>query len=130
MRSLDLTAVSSSLSSLSSEADEDEKAHADEDRRHNNDVGHDLAVEAADVPAVQHHDLAHVEEQQLDEVHELRHGIRHDDVEDVARLAQDLIEADEDAQVGDDAEVLKHAEGAGDHGAAHDQYREEEPNHE
>ena len=88
---------------------------------------YDLAVEAADVPAVQHHDLAHVEEQQLDEVHELRHGIWHDNVEDVARLTQDLIEADEDAQIGDDAEVLKHADGAGDHGTADNECATEQP---
>ena len=91
---------------------------------------HDLAVEAADVPAVQHHDLAHVEEQQLDEVHELWHWEREDEVEDIARLAQDLIKANEDAQVRDDAEVLKHAEGTGDHGAAHTQRGEGQAHHE
>ena len=76
---------------------------------------YDLAIEAADVPAVQHHDLAHVEEQQLDEVDQLGHRERKDQVEDIARLAQDLIEADEDAQVGDDAEVLEHANRTRDH---------------
>ena len=68
-------------------------------------------------------------EQKLDEVHQLRHWKREDEVEYVARLAQDLIEADEDAQVGDDAEVLKHAEGARDHGAADSQGAAEQAHH-
>ena len=100
-------------------AEVDEQTDADEDRRHDDDVCHDLAVEAADVPTVQHHQIAHVEEQQLDEVHKLWHGERQDEIEDVARLAQDLIETDKDAQISDDAEVLKNAYNAGDHGAAH-----------
>ena len=87
---------------------------------------HDLAVEAADVPAVQHHDLAHVEEQQLDEVHELWHWVWEHEVEDVACLAQDLVEADKDAQVGDDAKVLENAQRTGDNSSADDQGADEE----
>ena len=79
---------------------------------------HDLAVEAADVPAVQHHHSADVKEEQLDEADEIGHGVWEVEVEDIARLAQDLVEADEDAEVGDDAVVLKHAQDAGDDGTA------------
>ena len=87
---------------------------------------YDLAVEAADIPAVQHHNLAHIKEQELDEVHKLRHGIRKDEIKHVARLAQDLVEADEDAEVGDDAEILEYTHGAGDHGASDGQRRKEQ----
>ena len=64
------------------------------------------------------------------EVHEFRHRIREPKVKHVARLTQDLIEAHEDAEIGDDSKVLKHAHGARYHGTADGQRSDEQAQHE
>ena len=97
----------------------EDRADGNAEHRQRHEVGHEAAVEAADVPAVHADEREYKVEQELDHRNDLRDGERKLEVEDLFGLTEDLIEADDDSEIGDDVVLYQHAHRTGDYNTAH-----------